>query len=337
MEGRIVHSWKFKLPLFYAKIRSNGNIVAAFFTTDLKKHPSKGGTGTVAEYSWEGAKLWSYSHPMMHHDFELLPNGNIAILVWEALSDEVKKVLKNKKNYSSWPKKLWGDAILEINSKGKIVWRWSSHHLLLQDRFQFGSLPIDNKGDWSHGNGLNFIEADPFKKEKAFLVSYRNLSSVIMLSKSDKNILWTSGDMTDVQHDPSLTRAGNILIFDNQGQKNRSRIIEINPTTNKIVWKYPGDSAGPMEFQFSAAIVSGVQELQNGNILISNGVLGHVFEITRKGRKVWEFFSVRYKKDTGAGWPFKGFFKVRKHPLGYFLKTVQDQLIMKSQDCKTKK
>ena len=48
-----------------------------------------GGRGGIIELlNWEGELLWSYercsTEECMHHDFKLLPNGNLLILVWKA-------------------------------------------------------------------------------------------------------------------------------------------------------------------------------------------------------------------------------------------------------------
>lgn len=55
----------------------------------------------------------------------------------------------------------------------------------------------------------------------------------------------------------------------------------------KIIWKYKGDP--PKSFySFSRGAC---QKLPNGNVLITESDKGHVFEITRDGKIVWEFFN----------------------------------------------
>ena len=38
-------------------------------------------------------------------------------------------------------------------------------------------------------------------------------------------------------------------------------------------------------------MMGGVQELPNGNILITESTKGHAFEITREGEVAWEFYN----------------------------------------------
>jgi hypothetical protein len=97
-----------------------------------------------------------------------------------------------------------------------------------------------------------------------------------------------------------LPGAGNLMVFDNggpsgygkptsnalQGQgiyaRPTSRVLEIEPTTLKLVWSYTSPT-------FFATNISGAQRLPNGNTLITEGPDGRVFEVTREGAIVWEY------------------------------------------------
>jgi hypothetical protein len=79
----------------------------------------------------------------------------------------------------------------------------------------------------------------------------------------------------------NLLDDGNILLFDNGTE--RSRVLELDPLTARIVWSY-----GPPEGFFSGSRGSN-QRLPNGNTLITESNTGRVFEVTPDGRRVWEF------------------------------------------------
>ncbi|RJP33352.1 MAG: thioredoxin [Actinobacteria bacterium] len=86
-----------------------------------------------------------------------------------------------------------------------------------------------------------------------------------------------------------LPGAGNILVFDNGGAAGyplqfrwASRILEFDPTTLDLVWKYES----PNFFSF---YISSAQRLPNGNTLIDEGSTGRVFEVTPTGEIVWEY------------------------------------------------
>src|SRR5260370_508482 len=60
------------------------------------------------------------------------------------------------------------------------------------------------------------------------------------------------------QHDPDILPNGHILVYDNLGgmvdgdrPEGRSRILEIDPMTQKIVWKYEGGPEPTDQFDSS--------------------------------------------------------------------------------------
>jgi len=92
--------------------------------------------------------------------------------------------------------------------------------------------------------------------------------------------------------EPDLPGAGNILIFDNGigcrsiAHEGRTYILEINPATKKIVWKYEKGH------RFYSATAGVQQRLINGNTLITSSCGGRVFEVTPRGQIVWEWTPV---------------------------------------------
>jgi hypothetical protein len=98
----------------------------------------------------------------------------------------------------------------------------------------------------------------------------------------------------------SLPGAGNLMVFDNGGASGygkpngnapqgsgiyarpTSRVLEIDPTTMKLVWSYTATG-------FFATNISGAQRLANGNTLITEGPSGRIFEVTKDSEIVWEY------------------------------------------------
>ena len=92
------------------------------------------------------------------------------------------------------------------------------------------------------------------------------------------------------------------MIFDNgwhtlTAPSPGSRILEVNPKTNKVEWEYK--TLPPWEF-FSS-FISGSQRLPNGNTLICEGMTGRVFEVTYEGEMVWEYVNPFYGPDERFG------------------------------------
>lgn len=110
-----------------------------------------------------------------------------------------------------------------------------------------------------------------------------------------------------------LPGEGNILIFDNGGwagyglpdrmsvdgtkvdKRDHSRVLEIDPTTLKVVWSYVGSDSeqGMMGLTnnttFYSQLISAAQRLPNGNTLITEGCFCRLFEVTPEKEIVWEY------------------------------------------------
>ena len=78
-----------------------------------------------------------------------------------------------------------------------------------------------------------------------------------------------------------------MMIFDNQGLGEASRILEIDPATGEVVWTYAGTEVDP----FYSETCGLAQRLPDGNTLITESDFGRAFEITADGKVVWEFYN----------------------------------------------
>jgi hypothetical protein len=167
--------------------------------------------------------------------------------------------------------------------------------------------PQDMRHEWTHGNTVAETA------EGHILVSFRNISTVVMIERATGNILWQiGGPPLAQQHDPRPLPNGNILIFDNGTHRHDhpatfSRVIEVDPKTTAIVWEYFDQSL----FEFFSPYISGAQRLANGNTLICEGCHGRIFEVTQGGEVVWEYVNPHFFQETGrAGlnnWVFRAF------------------------------
>jgi hypothetical protein len=130
--------------------------------------------------------------------------------------------------------------------------------------------------------------ADPRFRQGNLLICFRNVNQIAVLDRVTKEILWVWGQGNlDWPHHPTMVESGNILIFDNGTHRGYSRLIELNPLTERIEWEYVGD---PPEAFFTPEKGS-AQRLPNGNTLVCEGDKGRAFEITRQGEIVWEWYN----------------------------------------------
>lgn len=110
-----------------------------------------------------------------------------------------------------------------------------------------------------------------------------------------------------------LPGEGNLLVFDNGGWsgygapnpgsptgynnalRDYSRVLELDPNTLKVVWKFTPVEAGyecPTNcYKFYSPFISSVQRLPNGNTLITEGSDGRIIEVTPDHEIVWEYIS----------------------------------------------
>ncbi len=117
-----------------------------------------------------------------------------------------------------------------------------------------------------------------------------------------------------------LPGEGNILVFDNGGWagygapnpgaptgfnnalRDYSRILEFNPVTLEIVWQYTPREAGlliPLAgLMLYSGFISSSQRLPNGNTLITEGVTGRIFEVTKEHEIVWEYIAPYRGRDN---------------------------------------
>jgi hypothetical protein len=92
------------------------------------------------------------------------------------------------------------------------------------------------------------------------------------------------------QHDAEFLPNGELLVFDNEGDPNGyggSRVLEIDPATFKVDWRYGGRADQKLD-----SLARGSQvRLKNGNTLIVESYGGRIIEVTREGQIVWEFIN----------------------------------------------
>ena len=158
-------------------------------------------------------------------------------------------------------------------------------------------VPVESPGiDLLHANWIEVLDGrlghrSPLFAAGNYLLSLRTPSLVLIADPVAHEVLWAWGGPPELtfQHHPTLTDDGRILIFDNGLE--RSRVIEVDPLTDRVVWRYQAPDL------FSATR-GAVQRLPNGNTLITESDRGYAFEVTPDGERVWTFASPAF---TEAG------------------------------------
>ena len=203
-------------PSVVREIDLAGNTINEFTRDDLNQ--------------WLSAAGFQFVVSNIHHDFALLPNGHLILLV---------SIIENLTDLPGYPgvTSVVGDGLVDLDQNRKPVWVWSTFDHLDVNRHLQG-LP-----DWTHGNAVVYSPTDG-----NLLLSMRNQSWIIKINyqngAGDGSILWRLGWEGDFvlpgapadwfygQHYPvflsqASSRFFQIALFDN----GTSRVVDQNGTT----------------------------------------------------------------------------------------------------------
>lgn len=314
---------------------------------------------TVGEVDWNGKKVWEFGadasdgRARQHHDIARLPNGNtlvLANLTYPLPGFAAPKVLD--------------DVAYEVNPEGEIVWTWAASDHLDEIGFSPDELKLlksSKNPDYLHVNDLKplgpnhwFDEGDQRFAPENLIFDSREANFIAIIDRKTRKIVWTLGphfpplpsdpagsrklprpvDQISGQHDAQIIPkgmpgAGNLLVFDNQGEAGYprasvsltggSRVLEINPVTKEIVWQYTAASSGNPGWSFRSTHISNARRLPNGNTFIDEGQIGRFFQVTPAGEIVWEYINPypRRGKDAETGAPTLNYSVYRAQPVPY--------------------
>lgn len=315
MDGNVVHKWaSFESTSDYwfaVEFCSNGDLLVAVFEKMLVR------------LDWDSNVLWTQKL-RAHHSVTVDENGMIYALAreddlvyWKCVpfpivndfvaivspDGKVKKKLYLyellEENFGFWSvidiyRNDWSQArFLERVCKGDrtrgFIQPLSVAPIIYRKLTTDWCLAQDSPFDILHTNNVEVLEqeVEGLCMKNDLLVSVRELDLIGILNQDKGRFVWTWGPgELDRQHSPCLLTNGNLLVFDNGPHRGFSRIIELNPQTGRIVWQYRSDP--PMDFY--SYIQGFCQRLPNGNTLITENMKGRVFEVTKEGDVVWEFY-----------------------------------------------
>ena len=292
LNGETAHRWEMPYPSGqYGYLLPNGNLFYSGKVQDesWELWPSwkhlKG--GVLLEVDQDGSIVWEYRDPYIHHDARRTGSGGAIYLGIEKVPQELASRVKGGLPGSD-ENGMWADTVVEIDEDGSKIWEWRAIENLDFDKYVLP--PNQSRTEWTHGNAVAPVG------ENHVLVSLRHVSTVGLIDKSTGGFVWEIGDdILAQQHDPSILPNGNVLIFDNGTYRKDiptpfSRVIEVNPESGEIVWKYQDSPSGC----FFSPYISGARRLPNGNTLITEGGFGRMFQVTPEGEVVWEYINPHF-------------------------------------------
>ena len=296
LHGETAHQWKLPYPPgLYGYLLPNGNLFYGGKLRDenWERFPAwrRFNGGVMLECDPAGRILWEHRDPQHHHDARRTESGGAMYMTVELMAPERAAQVQGGVP-GSGAEGMWADVLVEVDAAGRRIWEWrAAEHLdPARDIVTFNDL----RDEWSHGNTIA-----PLPGGRA-LFSFRNISTIGIINQASGAIVWRLGYETLAQqHDPSELPNGHILVFDNGSHRREmglpfSRVIEIDPATNEIVWEYRDSPA----YNFFSPYISGARRLPNGNTLITEGMFGRMFQVTPAGEVVWEYINPHFHIDV---------------------------------------
>lgn len=216
LQGNVIWTLQPTLPAahFFSplKLLPNGHFLAGIATV------SEGPGSSIVEYDLAGTVISTFTDAQlsaslatatcagcqghniggMHHDFALLPNGHMIVIVSEAV---VEHGLTGQPD----PITVTGDLLIDLDQNHNPVWLWSSF-----DHLDLNRHPLTFP-DWTHTNAVVYTPDD-----HNLMISMRTQDWVLKIDYNDGkgtgNILWHLGYQGDFQlvqngvptNDPSL-------------------------------------------------------------------------------------------------------------------------------------
>lgn len=139
--GAVVHTWESRYaPAGSVYLLDNGNLIRGSRLPNPPVFSAGGQGGRLEERTWDGELVWSWvladERALLHHDFKVMPNGNILAIAWESKSLDEARTAGSAPEWTP-EQGLWPDMILEIERDGpygaRVVWQWHAWDHLIQD------------------------------------------------------------------------------------------------------------------------------------------------------------------------------------------------------------
>lgn len=251
----------------------------------------------VAKIDKQSQLLWTYDKHA-HHDFYVAHDAKIYVLTHDFQEKPI-----NGLEFYSYP--ILTDTIAILSPEGKELEQINLLAAFLETPFQSILQKAnqqrldDNHGkkmyDVLHTNSVMVLEPDIASAFAIFspndiLISMRELNSIAVIDAQTHKIKWYMHGPWFHQHQAVFIKDGSIMLFDNRGiwkqtGEKQSRIITIDPNTQKITHQYRGNEP----FTFFSYIKGSARMLPNNNILINHTDQYAITEIDAQERRVWHY------------------------------------------------
>lgn len=205
---------------------------------------------------------------------------------------------------------VYHDLILRVAPDGEVLEEINVLDLLYENGLERHVVKARqvNAEDVTHLNDVeplrgNLADQHPLFEAGDLLVSLRNVNLVFVFDPDTRHVKWHASLPFIYQHDPDFMGDGWIGVFDNNqdftdrgSMLGGSRIVALRPGTDSTRVLYPRSPSDP----FYTDLLGQWQQLDNGNLLLTEGKAGRILEVTADGRGVWEWIGEPYEESGVA-------------------------------------
>ncbi len=272
-EGKVVNQWESQYGTGHSVYLDEEGFLYRAGNVPGQGFSFGGAGGIIEKFDWDGNRIWYFDYVddqvMQHHDFQVLPNGNILILAWELISGEEARAQGRDPQLLS-EDRLLPEHIIEIEPDynqgfgGNIVWKWRAWDHIVQE-FDNNKPNYGVVSEHPERIHLNYIKRDIADWLHANAITYNTQLDQIMISAHSFDEIWI------IDHSPStaeaagpagdlLFRWGNPRAY-NQGDKEDQLLFSQHnpqwvpsgfPDENKIIVFNNGN--GRIGEQYSAVV-----------------------------------------------------------------------------------
>lgn len=183
-----------------------------------------------------------------------------------------------------------GSVVQHLASDGSVRFRWSAF-----DHFAL----TDLDAAFRSGSPVNFTHANAFDFDGAghVLVSFRSLNEITSIDTATGSVAWRlggranqftfdeAGDPFARQHGLRVDGAGRLVLLDNLGQQDGSRVERFSLGAARTASRTAAVAGSP---PVTALLGGAVQQLAQGRVLVAYGNGDRVQEYDAAGSVAWE-------------------------------------------------
>ena len=201
--GDIINQWEHDNRAGYtARLMDDGNMMRAEYVDfGCCDQTSRGGRLQILD--WDQNVLWDYlvakETETHHHDYIIMPSGNIMHLGWEVLD----RAAMDELGIQPGPNELWAEFVREVRPIGRdsyeLIWEWNLKHHLIQDR-------DSDQANYRPSIEDHLGKVDPHKmntpregKWHVNALEYDPVRDVVMINSRDNREFWILDHSTTIE------------------------------------------------------------------------------------------------------------------------------------------